>query len=224
MQVTRQIVPLSYEPKHRFLEATALVLFGALGLWCAWRMAGTPAWLIVPAALGAWIATDFFSGLVHWAGDTWGSARTPCVGPWFIRPFREHHDDPLAMTKHDFVETNGSSAIAGLPLLLAGAALPIEGPGSAFSQAFLLFLALGGLVANQCHKWAHMKEANLPALVALGQRMRLILPPKTHRRHHARPHDTHYCTASGWMNEVLERSAFFRRIERGISSLTQKNA
>ena len=213
---------MNYAPAHRRVESLAICAFAALALWCAWRMAGAaPAWMIVAAAIAGWLATDFFSGLVHWAGDTWGSVRTPGLGAWFIRPFREHHDDPRAMTKHDFVETNGSSAIAGLPLLVAGAAIPLEGSGPAFAQAILLFLAFGGLFANQCHKWAHMKRSDLPALIVLAQRARLILPPEMHRRHHACPHDTHYCTASGWMNGVLETMEFFRGIERGVAALVQ---
>jgi len=39
------------------------------------------------------LLADLFSGLVHWALDTYGScARRSSARP-FIRPFREHHAD-----------------------------------------------------------------------------------------------------------------------------------
>jgi plasmanylethanolamine desaturase len=207
-----------YERKHRWLETAALAVFAGLATACALRMADVPASTMAIAVLTAWLATDFFSGLVHWAGDTWGSIRSPVIGAWFIRPFREHHDDPRAMTLHDFIETNGSSAIAGLPLLIAALFAPDDW---AFVRSFLLFLALGGVMANQCHKWAHAMNSSRPRLVVFAQRAGLILRPELHRRHHARPHDSYYCTASGWMNGVLEAAGFFRACERTVKALTR---
>ena len=187
---------MSYPPLQRRLELLGIALFPVLAVLGAMRLDGAPLELVA-AALAGWLAADLLSGLVHWALDEFGSARTPLIGPILIRPFREHHADAAAMTRHDFVETNGAAAVGGCLLLLLAMALP-----AGTMHAFLVFTALGVLAANQCHKWAHQQAR--PRLVRAAQRVRLIIPPEVHRRHHAAPHDRHYCTASGWLNRPLD--------------------
>ena len=150
-----------YTSWHRAIDLSAIALFGALSLWNLAQLAAGlersgQIWLTGTAALAAWLAVDLLSGLVHWAFDTWGSVHTPVVGARYIRPFREHHWDPHAMTRHDFVETNGSSCVGALPLLGIAAVLPVDARGPALAHAVLVFIALGVLVTNQCHKWAHL--------------------------------------------------------------------
>jgi len=111
----------AYGKGQRFLELAAIAAFAVLSAWSVWRLlqATQPSFaLVVLLALPAgWLACDLLSGLAHWAFDTFGSAATPVIGPSFIRPFRAHHADPEAMTRHDFVETHGASCFAALPLL-----------------------------------------------------------------------------------------------------------
>ncbi|MGH8695636.1 MAG: fatty acid desaturase CarF family protein [Burkholderiales bacterium] len=195
-----------YAACQRRLETAAIGAFAVLAAAGFYRLAAhaSPSgWVIAAAALAGWMAADLLSGLVHWAFDRFGSVRTPVLGPRFVRPFREHHVDASRIARHDFVETNGASCIAALPAVLAAALMPLSSPAWAFAQALALFTVLGVLGANQCHKWAHMEPARVPRLVRLAQRWRLILRPEEHRMHHRHPFDTHYCTASGWLNPAL---------------------
>lgn len=206
--------PLGYTAQQRRLELAAICAFAVFAVWGlmrAWSAASAAT--LVLAAVAGWIAADLLSGLVHWAFDTWGSVRTPFLGERFIRPFREHHVDPQAMARHDFVETNGANCIGGLPLVVAASIMPLPSPGAAAVQAFLLFTALGVVATNQCHKWAHLDPAQLPAPVRMAQALHLILPPEHHRRHHTAPFDSHFCTTTGWLNGPLERLGLFRRLE-----------
>src|SRR5262249_48704556 len=63
-------------------------------------------------------AADVASGLVHWLCDTYFDPRTPLLGTIFIAPFREHHVDPGALTRHGFFERNGNNCLVSIPLLL----------------------------------------------------------------------------------------------------------
>jgi len=178
-----------------------------------------PARVALGLALGALVA-DLVSGAVHWACDTWGSERTPWLGRGLIRPFREHHRDPRAMLRHDWIDSNGQAAIPAAVCLLgmtlpAGRALLGESPAL---RAFLASLFLFGAFANQLHRWAHAPAP--PAWVRALQRAGLLLSPSRHALHHAGRHRSAYCTATGWCNALLDRSGFWRAAERAVSTLT----
>jgi ubiquitin-conjugating enzyme E2 variant len=228
MQITPKTAEVlsQYRSGYRLVDCCAIALFAVLALWSLFRLiaaADSGPWLAL-AALSGWLAADLLSGLVHWAFDTWGSVHTPLLGKRFIRPFREHHWDPAAMTRHDFVETSGSSCLAGLPVLSATALMPLTSTAGVGAQAVLLFTALGVLLTNQCHRWAHTPVARVPRLVRAAQRLRLILRPEEHLQHHVRPFDSHYCTASGWLNAPLQSIGFYRRLERCIGTLVRAQA
>src|SRR5207237_1588691 len=117
----------------------------------------------------------------------WGTVDWPVAGRALIRPFREHHVDPKAITRHDFIETNGNNcAISILPAL--GASLLPQGPelvGNFFAATFIFGLLFFVFLTNQLHKWSHTDEP--PRWVAGLQRRNLVLPRDHHAIHHSPP-------------------------------------
>jgi hypothetical protein len=191
--------------------------FLAYRLWPS--LAQTSLFMTAAAAVTAYVFADFISGFFHWMGDTWGSPETPLAGKVFVRPFREHHVDQKAITRHGFIEVNGANCAISLVPLLMTHTIPIEtrswGPLVAvFFGTFLFWIFL----TNQFHSWAHQDQR--PKVVTWLQRMHVILPAEHHQIHHAAPYNRYYCITNGWLNEPLYRTRFFPVLERIISALT----
>ncbi|MFN7956397.1 MAG: fatty acid desaturase family protein [bacterium] len=207
----------------RCVELVAIAAFAVLETTLVTRLALDSAGHGVTLALAvtlALVGIDFLSGLVHWAADTWGTPEWPLVGRTLIAPFREHHEDPLAITRHDFVETNGSSMLVALPAMLLAAAVPLERLGEAarLGVATVTFLAAGAVLTNQAHKWSH--TARRPSWVVALQRAGLLVSREHHAVHHRAPHTRAYCITFGWLNPILDRVRFFPVLESWIQAMT----
>ncbi len=139
------------------------------------------------------------SGLTHWFCDTFFREDTPGIGPMLIHPFREHHRDPAAMTRHGFLELTGNSCLGVLPVL----GLAWWKPWSFLFDAGVIAFALALFGTNLFHKWAH--SARVPRVVGWLQKAHVILNPARHAVHHAPPNKGAYCVTNGWMNALLDR-------------------
>ena len=210
-------------PALRIVYAIGIVVavcFAVVHL--GWLVAGAsidrlPATLV--GTLAGMLVADWFTGVVHWACDTWGDDGTPIFGPGLIRNFREHHRRPQAMLEHDWVDVNGEAASAAAVLFLLfstfGAAWLAASPAA--HAALLAFLVFGAL-ANQIHQWAHMREA--PRVVRALQRSGLLLSRERHVGHHRAPHLTGYAISTGWTNRTLDAIGYWRGLEVAIAKLT----
>ena len=204
---------------HYILEILGIVSFFMLALLMGAEIyQGMAAfgylWLLPVIAVLAYLAADFISGFVHFLADNFGSSEMPVLGPGFIGAFREHHEDPMGITRHDFIDTNGNNSLVSLPfMLLVWLVVPIEiTVGGYFFGAFFLLLCLAVFLTNQFHKWAHMEDP--PSFAVWLQRRGLILSKEHHDVHHASPYDTYYCITVGFWNPLLDRTRFFERTER----------
>ncbi len=194
------------------LDILSVLIFGLTLAWLVSRLAGVPSPEAWPFMLGAALAgialADFGTGLIHWAGDTFGSEGTPLLGPAVIAPFREHHRDPFDIVRHGFLEVTGNNALLMSPLLFVMAGFAPQLGASPFAAAAIaggLAFVATAVISNQLHRWAHM--ARVPRLVAWLQRHHVILSRVEHSRHHRGAHDRGYCVANGWMNPLLDRLA-----------------
>ncbi len=117
--------------------------------------------------------------------DTFFNMDTPIIGPAIIRGFREHHSDPMGITRHSFAEVNGSNCWVMVPILIVvlAAGGPSPTRSSLAGHAFLLLFALAIFATNQFHRWAHAE--NPPAIAQILQRWGLILTPERHQIHTA---------------------------------------
>lgn len=207
---------------HSFLERSATILFPFLlvsALLLSWQQLSETevGWLLIPGALLGLVFGDFVTGLVHWAADTYGEESTPVIGRSLVKPFRVHHVRPLEICEHGVVETVGNTCILAAPLLILFVVINAFGETSA-ATTFTIFIAavtVGVTVAtNQFHKWAHQDLP--PRIVRLLQRARIILSPEHHRTHHTAPFESSYAITNGWLNPLLNRTHFFRRLEGAL--------
>ena len=193
------------------LASIALWLVLAMRAWRSVESIGDVA-IALTALLTAYAAADWLSGLAHWFCDTFFDEDTPVIGAALIQPFREHHRDPLAMTRHGFLELNGNNCLAlVVPLAAAVWLVPTAPPSvsATFLTCFLLFLFLAVAVTNRLHGWAHTTTA--PSIVRWLQAHGVILSPGRHAPHHQSPYAQAYCVTHGWMNQPLDRARFFDR-------------
>lgn len=220
--VQRDAPQLAGTPRgFRAVEVAAIVAFVVLWPWLLVRLWPTfrDAPSVVPLSLlVGYLGADLLSGFFHWLFDTWWHPDTPVIGRVFVRAFREHHVDPRSITRHDFVETNGSNMLAGVVLLSGGFALLGSERSAELSSSCLLFVAWFLGWTSQIHKWAHIDEP--PVLVRVLQRSRLLLSREAHALHHEAPFTRSYCITSGWLNRTLQFLGVFRALEAVITALT----
>lgn len=215
---------------HSFLEHATTYIFPVLFLlnvyWAASHLYELEHhWLLALSLPLGILGGDLVSGVVHWAADTYCSEDTPVVGPSLVKPFRMHHIYPRDICTHNLVSTVGNVCILAVPPLGLCLYLKWQLPDSVWLAFIILNFALvsaATVATNQFHKWAHQES---PSKFAQWlQRSRLILEPSHHQLHHTAPFEMHYCITNGWLNPILNKVKFFRRLETALRLVGIKTA
>jgi len=204
-----------YPTSHRVFEIVSVGAFigfaGALIYRVVAEVAGRFSWqiglLIGMLILVAYAVADLASGIVHFLLDNFGSPDTPVIGQKFVKPFRDHHVDPMAMTQGDFIAVNADNVFVCLPVLIPVVVFMDVGEHP-FVGVFLVALVAGVIMTNQLHKWAHMPT--VPRLVAAAQRSGVVLSKEHHSVHHSGGYDSNYCITWGHLDVLLNRFVSLR--------------
>ncbi|MBI1171770.1 hypothetical protein GC209_10225 [bacterium] len=152
-------------------------------------------------------AADLLGGLFHWAEDTLGSEDTPIWGPVFVRPSSRHHDQPTYILNVPWQRGAGLIAVT-VAVVLAGAWLI-----GLFSWQLVVFALFSGM-NDLAHRLEHTPTRDLPNVVRILRRLRLLQDSRHHWQHHKAPHTSHYCVLTPWVNPVLDSLGFWRGLER----------
>lgn len=206
----------AYSKSQRILDSLALLLLGSIyyiptnhlivNISC-----NDALFFLIPiVCFLAALCADFVSGFVHFLGDH-PVIDNKWLNKYFYPGFRNHHLDPIEMTQHSMIETNGLNAL-GACIVLIPSFFYYPKPDSLMSFSlylFILFFSLMVSLTNQIHKWAHTTHP--PILVKLLQNMRLILNPRNHIQHHI-AHDKYYCITTGWLNYFCYKTKIWERL------------
>lgn len=205
-----------YPTRHRVFELVSVATFlgfaGAL-LWrvvieTTERLSISTAMVVVLVLVAAYAVADLASGVVHFLLDNYGSPAMPVIGQKFVKPFRDHHTDPMAMTQGDFIAVNADNVFVCLPVIIP-AFFFLDTARHPYAGSFIVGLVAGVIMTNQLHKWAHLPA--VPRLVAAAQRRGLVLSKHHHSVHHSGSYDRNYCITWGRLDAVLNRLVLRKR-------------
>jgi hypothetical protein len=204
-----------YPTSHRVFELISVGAFigfsGALARGVVVEVGDRLSWpvglLVVGLVLAAYAVADLASGIVHFLLDNFGSTETPVIGQKFVKPFRDHHVDPMAMTHGDFIAVNADNVFVCLPVIIP-AFFFLDVARHPYSGVFIIGLVAGVIMTNQLHKWAHMPS--VPRLVAIAQRSGVVLSKEHHSVHHSGAYDSNYCITWGHLDLLLNRFVTLR--------------
>lgn len=160
----------------------------------------------------SWVLADLGSGILHWSVDNYGNGKTPIMGG-IIAAFQGHHSAPWTITERGFCNNVYKLCIPfGIPTVAAISYL--AGPQHPLVTMFFTMFCAMEIMSQEFHKWSHMTKSQLPPLILALQKYGITIGRTPHAMHHLAPYEGNYSIISGICNDWLDKSGFFRRLEK----------
>lgn len=158
-----------------------------------------PPHVTLVCCFAAYLNYDLFSGILHVALDDPRNIAVPFFGQAALE-FQWHHEIPTDIVAKDFMDAIGDLNVAVLPIFALTLAT-----SNVLRDRLVVFLAglklLMAWFGQFSHRSAHNRNAGIGATAL--QRVGLMISVRTHKMHHAAPHEEDFCLI-GICNPVVQ--------------------
>ena len=159
-----------------------------------------------------YLLADLIMGIYHWIKDTYFDPFTPIIGKSLIWGSRLHHIRPRHVLDFSNLELFISSAKWTstwiIPLIYFTGL-------SAFVISLFIMISINDII----HKYAHMFDNERPEWATFLQRIYIFQSHEEHHQHHIHPHEINYCPITPYLNLILEKINFWKRLEMIIEKI-----
>lgn len=153
-----------------------------------------------------WIVADFITGIIHWWEDTYGNPNWPIIGKYVVKPNLIHHKQPTKLLEGSYWTRINTSFFAAA---IIGGVFWFIGIRSWQIMMCLLFCTQG----NEIHAMSHRPDRKNSKVTLFLQKTGIFQSKKMHRWHHKAPYETNFCIMSDFVNPILNRIGFWRKLE-----------
>lgn len=165
---------------------------------------------------------DLSAAVVHWFEDTYlPYDPSPTLLGWISRDNELHHYYPRQLVHSPWYVICQIT----IPIAIAIISLIYLANPTHFINHSVLYITWGvfGGLANQFHKWSHMRRKELPAPIHFLQRLNILCSHAHHACHHTHTPDRRYAVISPLTNVILDNLGIFPVLEYLISkTINQK--
>lgn len=168
-------------------------------------------YFVINVVLG-YLFADLLLGVYHWIKDTYFGPFTPIIGRKFIWGSRLHHIRPKYVTQISDYNLVKESSLWTLTWMAP--VFFIFGFNS-FNATIFTIISINDVV----HKYAHLNDGKRPKIATFLQKIGIFQGYNEHHQHHTMPFEINYCPITPYVNVVLEKYNFWRKLEHIIEYL-----